>query len=1367
MKTFIDITGPELEQRLQQLTQQLENTENVALKSAWDLCQEATFLEEAAQRLESDQHEYSILLREKSRSQFSRLVQEKYQQDPQIDPLIQERLREIKEQISISSTRNIKTQLKSFYRHQDECHWFVRVLERSQGILPDDPVNLIESEMSEIDRQIKNLTKDGWDTLQINRVRVMTQESLYIRQINSYLHLLDREKNHEQTAEGLWAMFERAHTLLRHTDFVLKEESLPPEKRTILEQKKEELLRIKNDLLTLMKQQSSDDKEFWLNAFYEFCSSTQTRIEQESLPRAIHLLEQVPQKLEAVTQLIPQEKESFHQKKLQRWQKYFRAETMEKKLQHRLETIFGHRFVEFFDNLILFLIIAVIALLCFEWWHTDHFRTNPQHLFWFVLVDTSICGIFLLDFFTKLFLSSDKWLYFRRHALFDFLPSIPFGLLHLHEATLIRFGRLARFFRLLRIAQPIIRLARVFFLMIRVIDRIVKRYGTLLNQNIVLFEQENINLDVEKTTLNQIYDCQNKLTRRIRNSYEVLSGEEQRDLLLWRLEELDILLEKTRLGTNEYKSPLDQFKAVGKSRDISLDYLIAELIRLDEHKVEDFLDRDIIRSLGGYLRYFNIPLIRSLPIIRSITRDMKKKTNAEILARTGRVLGQILEKGLNAVYFVADFRGIVTPQQLLDRVGRTLVNSTKQPAVRLVFLGATFIAIQGLVEYFDLFFLIRIMDFLSRTLGTPVIILGSLCIIPLVIGVWFTAIAGQASFFYHKVAEAQYINLLKEIKMKNWKKDVDFFYQRVLLEEGYKGKDPAMKSEFIRHLKYNANLDISEEEPFPIWSEEEMAMLLLCDYLDGAVFYHSDTKTSEQLIGNLVIDGIKRDRLRYSKKSLKRIDKLDMSGNIKRFFGPQMCFSFITDSIAQRAARLLVEYNSHCISKKWLSELNPSEKEALQNWIQYKKREFIQEEITKKKEKVPDGVYQSTDFNAMHFLMIDSARDRYIEERFGEEILALMKVDRKSIFRNIFGTYPLHLLPKDIRTFNLYQFYQEYLARGQFVLTPFFLVRGAFKLFKLLLKTLYKSARIILNPDLDDPLMRENRAGFQVGIRHINRMRKPVFMEALKMRCLFDYEFLGLSTPGYPSTLYSYFMDDLDFIRATAPERRYFLDLLKDRENKMSHFIRFLRKERLDGEYFIEFLSQFNDPEKHLIQEQDRVMRALCTAYVIDYRNLATHYEAYAEVQHFFDSYFSEFNLTKTRRHREKPPLFISQKKKALFEQCLAQTTHKNLSDAERYSCMEVFLEDKKLTQQAKIMIHSGGRKAVLEQIREIVQHWVLWKQQLVCIRAVQTLAVMDVRNYRNTLYMVGDYENEPLPKERTKTSMILKEAFATPEPTP
>ncbi len=1360
MKPFEDITGNELDQRLQILTQHLESNEDVALKTAWDFCQEATFLEEAAHRLESDQHEYPILLREQVRSQFSRLVQEKYQQNLQLDLLIQDRLRELKEQITISNSKQIKSQLKSFYKYQDECHWFIRVIERSQGILPEDPVNQIESEISELDRQIKNLTKDGWDTLQLNRVKTLTHEALVVRQINSYIHLLEREKNHTQTAEGLWAMFERAYKLLQQAEFVLKDESLPPEKKEVLQQKREALSQIKNNLLELMKQQSSEDKEFWVNTFYEFCSSLQTRIEQESLSRAIHIFEHIPEKLNAVSQLVPVEKETFHRHKLKRWQKYFRVETMEKKLQWRLETIFGHRFVTFFDNLILFLILAVIALLTIEWKYAAYFKANPNHLLGLVYIDTSICFIFLLDFFTKLFLSSDKWLYFRRHMLFDFLPSIPFGLLHLSEANFIRFGRLARFGRIFRLAQPVIRLTRLFFLLIRVTDRIVKRYGTLLNQNIVLFEQENLNLDVEKTTLNQIYECQNKLVRRIRNSYEVLSGEEQRELLLWRLQSLDILLEKTKLGTNEYKSPLDEFKEVGKSRDISLDYLVAELVRLDEHKIEDFLDRDIIHSLGGYLRYLNIPILRRLPILRSLTKEMKKKTNAEILARAGRITGQILEKGLNMVYFVTDFRGIVTPQQLLDRVGRTIVNSTKQPAVRLIFLGFTFVAIQALVEYFDLIFLGRVTDFLGRTLGTPVIILGSLCVIPLVIGVWFTFIAGQASFFYHKVAEAQYINLLKEIKLKNWKKDVDFFYQRVLYGEGRRGKDPAMKPEFERHLKYNSNLDSSElGTPFSVWSEGEMAQLLFCDYLDGAVFYRSDTKTSEQLIGNLVIDGIKRDRLHYSKKALKQIDKLDMSGNVKRFFGPQLCFNFITESLAQRSARLLVEYNTNCIPQKWLPEVSLTEQNLLKTWIENKKKWDSGEEALQNKEKVPDGVYRTTDFNAMHFLTVDSARDHYIGERFGGEILELMKTERKSIFRNVFGTYPLHLFSKDIRTFNLYQFYQEYLARGQFFLTPLFLLKGFFQLLRILLKTLYKSARIILNPELDDPQMRENRAGFQVAIRHVNRMRKPVFMEALKMRCLFDYEFLGLSTPGYPTTMYSHFIDDLDFIHATAAERQYFISLLKDREFRMSHFIRFLRREQLEGDLFIEFLSQFNDPEKNLISEQDRVMRVLCTAYLINYRNIATHYEAHAEVQQFFDSYFSKFNLTKTKTHRNKPPRFIPHKKKELFEKCLAETTPKNLSESERYSCMSVFLENKNLTQQAQLMIKSGGRKRVLEQVKEIIQHWVLWKQQLVCIRAVQSLAVMDVRNYRNTLYVVGDYENDPLHStSRSKTAVILKD---------
>ena len=94
--------------------------------------------------------------------------------------------------------------------------------------------------------------------------------------------------------------------------------------------------------------------------------------------------------------------------------------------------------------------------------------------------------------------------YFLHHLLIDLLASLPFGFVA-HQIELDRMGdrprRRARGrcggrpdragwrgLRFMRVVLPVVRLARVGLILLRLADRLVHRMGRLLNRNIVLFE---------------------------------------------------------------------------------------------------------------------------------------------------------------------------------------------------------------------------------------------------------------------------------------------------------------------------------------------------------------------------------------------------------------------------------------------------------------------------------------------------------------------------------------------------------------------------------------------------------------------------------------------------------------------------------------------------------------------------------------------------------------------------------------------------------------------------------------------------------------------------------------------------------------
>lgn len=1490
--------GQTLEKRFKDLKIQLESSNPITLKIAWQRLQEAMLLEETAQKLESDFYEECIRLRIQARQKLGAIVKD---QDPQeVEGFLKEREKALRKLLQHSDL-NVKAQTLRFYEYRDEILWLIRVAERSQGILPENPINSIGPELTQIEKRIRFLDFEGWDTLKIHKDHLATQEALIHRQIEAYLAFSQEER--EKSDEGLWAMFERAYYLLKKASFLLKEPRLSEESRTLLQEKYKRLSEVKDDLVGIMEAQSDLFKETWMTLFYEYTSSIQAKVEEESLPQAIHTLNTIPEKIKDVERFCPGLNATIHQKKIKRLKRYFQEENLEKKLQFRLENLFGKNFVSFFENLILFLILMVILLLFVEWKYADFFKNYPLfplsleyqkdldqrlfpkalydefqkqgytlpdkvqvkishtgtewHLFvedqqhplpyslhkretefrvfeegqelfrhpfttkelktleeeklsrtfsrllkkkgilfpedqkvhkipekeiwefedlqthkkyhiekkiaeieieqintshfFMIYIDTFICFIFLLEFFTKMFLSSHKFLYFRKHFFFDFLPSIPFGLFHLAEARFVRLGRLARIFRFIRIARPFIRMARLFFLMVRILDRLVKKYGSLLNRNVIFFQKDLGTLEKEKTTLQELYDLQNRTFRKIQAGLNSVPEEEQLDILDQRLIRLNLLLKRAQLGSGVYKSPLDEGKQQTNSRDIPVDVLVQELVLLDDTRIQDVLDPEVITTLGRYLRYFNIPLFRHLPLIRDIVHDHQKHSDAQIIARTGRVVGYLFERVLSMVYFVADFRGVVTPQQLLDRVGRTIVNATKKPAVRLLLLGFCFLAIQALVQYLEIEILQQITEAVGKNLGTPVIILGSICVVPLVFGVWFTSIAGQATFFYQQVSEAQFINLLKETKLHHYLRDIHSIYKRVFASQYPESEESQRVAYFVESLQSHLALP-SEKKAETLdspekWPEAKMVFLLYADYLDGAILHRSDTKTSEQLLGNLTLDSIKRHRLRYSRKDLKKMDKLDLGGSVKSFFGPQLCFNFIVDSLAQRSARLLVEYNTHCFPQDWLEHISPKERESMENWLQSKMEGASHEEIQNKhqKEFIPEGYYRTNDFNTLHFLTAQPARDQFILNRYGDAIFNLLRIERRSLFRNIFGTYPLHLLPPELRTLNFYQLYQEHFARGKFLLTPYYLLKNIFRLLRVAFITLYQAVRVILNPSLDMPDRQLNQAGFYVAIRHINRMRKPAFMEALKMRSLFDYEFLGLETPGYSYPLYFTVNDDLHFIGANSVERSFYLELIRTRETQLVQFSQFLKKEKLIGDSFEKFLRTLVGGEK-LVENQEKVLRAFTTAYLIDYHHIASTYKAHLELHKFFENFFSSRNLTRIsiKKYKWFRHLFFRKRKKILFEQCLPKA-YQQASPQDRKKCLKEFLKDREIQKYAIYLVKYGGLPKIMEHLKEIAQHWEMWNQQLLSLRTVQTLAKMDVQNYREIIFQLGDYSN-PLP---------------------
>ncbi len=193
---------------------------------------------------------------------------------------------------------------------------------------------------------------------------------------------------------------------------------------------------------------------------------------------------------------------------LRRARRQVERQWQEKLLALRMEKLFGQRFPALLENTVLVLILVLFVLIASE---AVLERARPgglstwQHWF-FACADLAVCSVFLFEFTLKLALAPHRGSYFLRHVLIDLLASLPFGFVaHLIELDRMddllghgggsgslwhpaRIARMARAFRFLRVGLPILRLARLGLILLRLSDRLVRRMGKLLNRNIVLFE---------------------------------------------------------------------------------------------------------------------------------------------------------------------------------------------------------------------------------------------------------------------------------------------------------------------------------------------------------------------------------------------------------------------------------------------------------------------------------------------------------------------------------------------------------------------------------------------------------------------------------------------------------------------------------------------------------------------------------------------------------------------------------------------------------------------------------------------------------------------------------------------------------------
>ncbi|WP_169972698.1 ion transporter [Tautonia rosea] len=1094
-----------------------------------------------------------------------------------------------------------------------------------------------------------------------------------------------------------------------------------------------------------------------------------------------------------------------------------RNEWQEKDLTARMKSKFGPRFPKRLDAIILVLILVLTGLLVVETVIDQSGGMTHRLEAVFAWADLAICAVFLTEFTLKISLATGKLRYLARHFVIDLLPSIPFGFITfaLSGPTLIaniqilRLLRVPRLLRFLRVMRPLIRFVRLLIFALRFTDRLVRRYARIFNRNIILFElKPEISDDSRNHHL--LHMIRRHFDRRASEHFGMLDESE-------RLALTDAAIEDLESRVSEIPSADWSERVEDQTRDIPIEEVVERLIELTPEELIEQMGQSFVNSVDHYLQLIDLPVIRRLPIIRPVL-EHRKQGSAEAVALAANYLGHLMQRTLDVIYYVADLQATVSPPLFLDKLGRTIVSATKRPAIRLLSFGLTFAALYalvyllvpsgdgvveagvdatrevGLLHGFGLR-LRAMLGWFADKLGLPVIVIGVVCFVLMQVGGWFRKIANQAAEFCERIVEAQFAAQTKLLKRELKDRDQRFLDERVVLPEIRlrTSDDVSMNAE--RGLLGVSNLEPTREPwalDAPIQGMElkpsetdffSTLKLLYQDYLDGSPFHRNDTKASTQLLGNLALRNLSLSNLPYFLRGRRRLDRLDMSRAASSLLGgPYLWFDYITRMIVQETAKLLIDYNRNAVPLDRLASSPEGVRKRYRKWLAARLHRPEDEiPLPEPQGRIPlterlspsrsrpeaDEFFETVDFTAVDFLIADPERDELIRLRYGDAVASLLQIDRERNLRSAFRSLPLHRAPISQRTINLFHLYESYLAGGRLLILPFRMVWWGFRGLGYIAVRIVNVIREILNPTVsttpDEP-----GESYQAAVRKIHRMRKPAFLEALWMRARFDVEYLGLPLPQVPISVGSdSLMEiDLDFIGASRHER-----VMAERFRNQQH-------DRI--EWLNHFLSEFqwnfdNLPEMlgrdlpHLTDRRGEVIRALVTAWVADHDDVATLGLAVLAMRRVV-SYAADSDSDPRQLPEKLPdPPNLSE---PLWHRI--QDVRRPMDDLLELPCFPRYDAEQRLRITAYLRRH---RRAVREWVRvirgqggpdpietlrtrfvEVMLRTDLWSDQILTLRAVQTLTMLDVQHYIELVWNLGGYDR------LSPVSQVVDLPFADPE---
>lgn len=1036
--------------------------------------------------------------------------------------------------------------------------------------------------------------------------------------------------------------------------------------------------------------------------------------------------------------------DKFADRDLRRLGKRMSRVACDRVLAQRLDRVLTPRGARILENTSFFLLFVVFGLLMFE----VSVRLEEETRARLLVIDASVCLFFICEFLFKLALAPMRLSWFLRNAVTDFLPAVPAALWFAvpsgggagHEAALFRMLQLLRvtwFARYVQALRPALRFLRLLLFMAKGMDALVQRFSPLLNRNFVFFEQAALRYQRDGAARVDEQDPEGAARAAAARTRTLAFRALRREQVLIQDLPADVARAELSQRADRLRDRLEALPTTARSsrgfvaaldRDVPVETAIENLYAVRPEEVLTWIPRSDIQAIDRVVRILNAPVVRNLPIVAWFRIKALGVSAEERIVQFGRCVAGVLERWRERALYLADLKGIVTGPQILDRLASAMVKASFRPARNLILFGLFFLLVRAVVGRGT-----AVGLFLSRFVATPVLVLGVVAAVVLAIGFWLKRLAGQAAEQFKLTSEASYIGLLELVKRRSQDDDLDFLARRVFRWE----MDHWAAAGFIGHYVRTARTGLlhSPVEPPPaVEAELYRVALLYLHFLDGAVLHTNDVKTSEQLVANLSLENIRGVYLRHSRRDRKRLKKLSLQSGTS-MFGPWMWFRCITESVSVETAKRVLDYNRNALSLRQREVASVSRIAKCDAWLAKRRRnDEGQLEQVDAAEVAPS--FTTTEFTALDFLSVDPLREAHIERTFGPEVLDVLKTDRRTLIREIFGTRPLHLRPRAERTFNFYTFYLRRLSRGRVFLLPLHVLWLSLRSVRLATRNTVEIVREILSPER---AMRQRESGvapFAVALRKIRRMKAPILLEAMRLRTEFDPAYSG-APPGWS--------DEQGFEEVAELERDMEFLGMYERERVELREIAARNRRR------VEELHAFVGPHSDAFVEEDadlarRGERAVTVAFLTDRDDVHT----LARAEGWFERELVRMESPETRlpaRTFRRLFAWIGRGfRQHPIDRWLATCCDgRSVSRRGRTNFKRAWHDGEprvRKTVRAWLQLPAGvaPTAVALERAKAVYGARDEVSRELTALRVVQSLAVLDVRNYRRLVFEVGDY---------------------------